>query len=602
MRIAVIGSGVIGLTTAINLLKHGREVIIYSKDPNQESTNDTVSLVACALWQPYKLFKKIDEYSLEKYSSIKEISRISLNGFHKCLSEFGSFVSGIDVKNHYEYSVESIYQPTNGALKSDFYYVETLRDFWTQKGELDAILEEIEITSEIPFKASIDNDQQADFKYLHGYKTYAIDPSIFLGFLKNMCLKLGGKIVNRNLNLREIKKLKEKVIFNCTGINGHAITGYYNQSEGGRKLVGKRGVLMLYKLKDSSPFRNTIVLDELTILCRQNELTIGTGEIIDGEDPNVLIDRLKRNALTFSMLENVEKFGFDLFLQHNKIDIDSPDKILIGSRPHFPDGLGYSLEKETHYDSGKEGFIMYNNFGHGGSGVTLSWGCADHVTKMYLESVEGRLNLCNPNRLKRKTMPFSVEFSHLNLKHIANLNSEELFDLVLADKKVLAEYLRELEIPPEKMSLTILIDDKEASDGQNTLHKLISTVGRIGVDYVAVESRMINYIDRLKEILPIRISNEFSNYLHNHHKLGCAQDIFVWYCLRFGLIEFSFEDEVIIPVSDRAKSGTVGFCANSLISFLDSGVKFYEDKASEYVNKAFGYEIASSIKRFYVKH
>jgi len=312
MRIAIIGSGVVGLTTAIKLLKAGREVVIYTKDPDHKRTEDTVSLVACALWQPYKLYTNLEKYDAQKFELVKKVSLSSLNEFENIISSDGSEETGLYIRTHYEYSVESIYLADTKELKRGFYYIDVLKDFWKKQGDENAIIDEKKVKNKPPFKGVDKYENEKDFEYLHGYKTYVIDPSVFLKYLTSMFKDLGGEIIQKNINLNELKKLKEKIIFNCSGINGFSVISSNKNVgiENKRKIIPKKGVLLLYNLKNKRAFENTIVLDELTILCRKKELTIGTGEIKEGEKPEILVNRLKWHAKQFAETKDIDKIWF----------------------------------------------------------------------------------------------------------------------------------------------------------------------------------------------------------------------------------------------------------------------------------------------------
>jgi len=293
------------------------------------------------------------------------------------------------------------------------------------------------------------------------------------------------------------------------------------------------------------------------------------------------------------------KFGFDTFLEKQAINLEEPNVSLVGARPYFPDGEGYILNKENHISNKKTSFTLYNNFGHGGSGVTLSWGCAIEITNLYLQNVQSQLNLINKNRIAKDISDFSIEIAHFEIKLLSNLSEEEIDELVDTETKRLNEVVQKLNLHDRKISVSVLIDDKEAQNYKETLRKLLVSLSKIDIDYLAYESRLITYINKLRSVLPPNIRKEFNSYMYSHFKLGCAQDIFVWYCLRLGIVDFIFDDDVIQPVSERATRGTSPFVANSLICLLDRGVKYYENKADEYLTKSFGFEIATAIRRFY---
>jgi glycine/D-amino acid oxidase-like deaminating enzyme len=596
MKIAILGNGVIGLTTGIKLLEQGRDVVIYSKDPLHLDENKSVSLVACALWQPYKLFNNLEALEKDQFSAIENISLDSLNEFDKVLQKQGPEESGIFIKRHYEYSTDSIYHPS-GSLKADFYYIELLKKFWAERGDYNSVLDEMSVENPLVFMEKNGHVIESSFKFLHGYKTYVIDPSIFLFYLSKRFKQLGGEVIEKELNLNEIKKLKEKVIFNCCGSNGFNFSNNKTNLTP-RKMFPKKGVLMLYKIDPENNYPNSIVLDELTILSRKNELTVGTGEIKENESPAVLIDRLQKHAIQFASAKNISKFDFDEFLQSQKIDLKKPDKILVGARPYIPDGKGYVLNKEKSQSSSRP-FVLYNNFGHGGSGVTLCWGSANKITQLYLLGVKQILNSLNEYRNHKLVADFNIEIAHFDIKKLKSLSKKEIEELVFSEERKLKSLFNTLDLSNRKFSILVLIDDKEIGNDKLVLKEFLSALSLIKVDYIAYESKLVSYLAKLEKNLPLNIAKEFTRKLENNHKLACSQDIFVWYSLRFGIVDFNFEDEVIVAFSDKAKSGECPFVANSLISILDKDLDTYEDKADEYIIRSFGPEIASSIKRYY---
>lgn len=598
MRIAVIGNGVIGLTTAISLLREGKDVVIYSKDPLHKSTKDTVSTVACALWQPYKLFTNIKEYNASQLKHIQDITLNSLEEFNNILNADGNEKTGVSIRMHYEYSSESIYY--NNNLKEDFYYIELLESYWRTLGVKNPMLKEKKISYPIPFKSINKEGVEQDFIFVHGYKTYVIDPSIFLRYLTDIFYKMGGTVVKKKINLNELKKIKEKVIFNCAGINGNSvITNQGTNNLPSRDLYPKSGVLMLYKLNNPSHrFENTIVLDELTILCRNNELTIGTGEFKEDESPQTLINRLIKHTKDFVESSFIEKFGLDDFLRQQSIDLNIPDKVLIGARPYFPDGKGYHLCKDTYIVKSKYKFNLYNNFGHGGSGVTLCWGCAKEITRLYSESIVNTLNSYNYKRKNENISDFNIEIAHFEITYLTNLSYEEIDNLLQNEKAKLDALFKQLNLYDKKVSISVLIDDKDAQNASETIKYFISSLIKIGVDFITYESRLVTFVNDIKPVLPTSILNEFNKYMLNHYKLACAQDIFVWHSLRLGLFDCSF-DGIVEPLSTVAKNNEISFLANSIVSILDLNLKPYEDKADNYFSKTYGVEVASTIKRVY---
>src|SRR4051812_12852417 len=58
---------------------------------------------------------------------------------------------------------------------------------------------------------------------------------------------------------------------------------------------------------------------------------------------------------------------------------DSP--YVMGIRPHRKGGVRLELEERPIETSSGKKYLIHN-YGHGGGGITLSWGCASVVTEM----------------------------------------------------------------------------------------------------------------------------------------------------------------------------------------------------------------------------
>jgi len=594
MKIAVIGSGVIGYCTAISLLNEGREVVIYTKDDSQKNPTNTVSIVACALWQPYKLFSHLENEPKEIRDKIWDVSKESLKSFHSLVEEYGSEEIGVYQKMHYEYCNESIY--LDRSLKPDFYYINLLEEFWSSQGIVNGIFAEQEIHTTNFIKSQ---NNSLPFKFIHGYKTYIIDSPKFLTFLERKFNQLGGELILREINPNTIKNLSEKVIFNCTGLNGFRVLNRKNINEfNHRQIVPKAGVLMLFKLKDDHVFPNTIVMDELTVLCRQNHLTIGTGEIKQGETELDLINRLQNYINLLINNPSYNNYGLEEFIEYHGINLEYPDEVLVGSRPYFKDGKGYHLNR-TSLNRSKQKLSLYSNFGHGGSGVTLCWGTAKEIVNLYLEEVVSSLNSFNKFRANFQTNKYSIEFCHFDFKEVRQLSNHELNQKVKYEYNLLLDLVNKLRLKRSDYTLKVLIDNKEKRNDLNSHDRLLDCLTNYDIDFIAYEKELVDYMDQLEPHLPKGIKKEFNDYQINHQRLGCSQDIFLWYTIRFGIVDYSKEENIVKPISENAKIGERPFYGDSLITIIPTHLKKFEDLADDYIKKSFGYEIVSSIRRIY---
>jgi D-amino-acid oxidase len=199
--------------------------------------------------------------------------------------------------------------------------------------------------------------------YIDGYQTEAIlmDVTIYMDWLLNKYKKAGG-----TLEQKEIKNIKEALeqydtIVNCTGL-------------GSRELFNDQGVFpvrgQVVSVK-SNGFEEVIADDDgpnnlAVIIPRINDIILGgTAQINDWGleiNPKDTEDILRKAKLLSSAFNNVKVLG-----------------VKVGLRPARNE---IRLEVEPY---GSKNVI--HNYGHGGAGFTLSWGCANDVVEL-IETLE----------------------------------------------------------------------------------------------------------------------------------------------------------------------------------------------------------------------
>jgi len=184
-EIAVLGSGVIGLTTAHLLLEKGYKVHIYAKDfpPN------TTSNVAPAIWSPFilgdvdldnKTFWEIYKFSLQKYRSL-------------AFSENPEF-KGVRYVNAYSFRPDP---PSHSNISEDIY---------EKKKTIQVLLPNEKL---IIGKA---------------YKQLLIDTSIYMEDLYQKVKRQGALFTSCHLkNWEELKTIPEKLVFNCLGLGSREV-------------------------------------------------------------------------------------------------------------------------------------------------------------------------------------------------------------------------------------------------------------------------------------------------------------------------------------------------------------------------------------------
>lgn len=187
-RFAVLGCGVMGLSTARLLQRRGGAVTIYTKEMPPETTSN----IAGALWLPTSSY---DPQSVvpEFPEQFRRAARISHREFQNLLGD--------------EYGVK---------------WIET---FTFQQGE-PAQAREIIGGRELYPATRIHRDPARYFGFPHvtEFNTMLIEPATYLNALLRDFYVAGGKISVREFRSREeLQALPEQVIMNCTGLGSKAL-------------------------------------------------------------------------------------------------------------------------------------------------------------------------------------------------------------------------------------------------------------------------------------------------------------------------------------------------------------------------------------------
>ena len=191
-RAAVIGSGIMGLTTARLLQDRGWEVAVYTKALPPHTTSN----VAGGQWSPTSVFEEgLASAAFE--AQFKEAARIAHHAF-------GALVgSGYGVKWVENYSLS-----TTPVSTSDTYYLRELPDLFPSLEMLGP--------GEHPFPVP----------YALRFVTMIVEPAIFLRRVTSDVREAGGTFVTRDFRDRaEVLALDEPVIFNCTGLGAGLLFG-----------------------------------------------------------------------------------------------------------------------------------------------------------------------------------------------------------------------------------------------------------------------------------------------------------------------------------------------------------------------------------------
>lgn len=186
---AVIGAGVIGLTTAVSLTRAGISVTIYA----DSQAPDITSSVAAALWQPSTIFRP-ERVSADFLERFRFAARTSHEIFRR---EAGDPAKGVRWIRMFDLSdgAPAPYRPEGDDLYPG---------------------------------AAFDDRDARRFGVAHAERYYAltIDMSLYLPALMREFAAAGGRFVARRFDsLEDVEALEESVIFNCSGLGSRALFG-----------------------------------------------------------------------------------------------------------------------------------------------------------------------------------------------------------------------------------------------------------------------------------------------------------------------------------------------------------------------------------------
>ena len=210
------------------------------------------------------------------------------------------------------------------------------------------------------WKSTVDNferitdDLPSDYVECFSFMTQVIEMPIYLEWLMNRYNLLGGKLEKRRVN--DFSEVPEKfqLVVNCTGLSSGELC---NDSE----VYPVRGQIIRIKPKLNQMHLDQQIPTLAYIVPRSNDMILG-GVAQEGnwslepteEDRNFILEKCSKIIPDLNNAEIIEE--------------------MVGLRPGRTE---VRLEKEQ--ISGK---TIIHNYGHGGSGVTLSWGCAEEVVEI----------------------------------------------------------------------------------------------------------------------------------------------------------------------------------------------------------------------------
>jgi D-amino-acid oxidase len=317
-KVAIIGAGVSGLTCGVLFAEHGYATRIFAETIGQ----DTTSAAAGAIWYPYDVepMKTAIAWALDSYNVLIDLSR-----------KTGTGVSIIELRTFCrvgEITIPNWATPL-GARSLDPAAISTA------SGESGFF--------------------SATFCSGFSLKVPLMDTTIYLDYLAQRFIAAGG-VITPNVRLQRLEDIASEfaIVINCAGIGARRLVSDHD-------LEPHRGqVVIVPKLE----LRCAVVCDDTPLMYaiprKTDCLFGGTNDLSDNLQPDP--------ATTESILNECCAV----------LKIDQP-RILaerVGLRPFRRSGVRLQADRL------QDGRTTIHNYGHGGAGFTLSWGCAREVLKL----------------------------------------------------------------------------------------------------------------------------------------------------------------------------------------------------------------------------
>jgi D-amino-acid oxidase len=315
VHVVVLGSGVIGLTSALRLLEASHHVRVVTADPIESTT----SYVAAAVWFP---------------THVGPPDRVAAWG-----------------RDTYEVLAAQAALGVPGVIMR-----ESLMLYRSEVGEPD--LATLDWTASVrDLRAARPDELPPGYAYGLRYTVPLIEMPRYLPWLVSEVDRLGGQFERRRIgSLAELAGTDVDVIVNCSGLSARELAN-------DPSVYPVRGQIV----RMSNPGLRVSVRDEhhpggrAYVHPRTDDVILGG--TLDANEWDTGVDPATAAAIVRRCLDLVPALAECTVLEH-----------LVGLRPGRP---SVRLEPDACNSTN-----VVHNYGHGGSGVTLAWGCAEEVVAL----------------------------------------------------------------------------------------------------------------------------------------------------------------------------------------------------------------------------
>ena len=343
-QVAIVGSGVSGLTCGLVFAEHGYRTAIFAKEIGQQTTSGA----AAALWFPYDAepADKVVPWALGTYRTLIDLARNPDSG-----------VSMIELRQFSR--TEKIHIPDWAIPLGARAVVPSLPPVMSSDVENGAAVE----AATRPGAERTGRERIRSLKiFKSGFslRVPLMDTTIYLDYLANRFVTAGGSIA-ANTHFARLEDVDPKfdVVINCAGIGARELVRDTD-------LEPHRGqVAIVPRIKDL-PY--AVVCDDAPLMYaipRRNDCVLGgTNELSN--------DLAADSTTTMRIVTECTR----------ALKIEKPNVLgeRVGLRPFRKSGV------RVERDQLRNGRTIVHNYGHGGSGFTLSWGCAERVFELATDS------------------------------------------------------------------------------------------------------------------------------------------------------------------------------------------------------------------------
>jgi len=346
-QVAIVGAGVSGLTCGLVFAKHGYGPAIFAKEIGQQTTSGA----AAALWFPYDAepADKVIPWALGTCRTLIDLARNPDSGVSMIEVRQFSRTEKIHVPAWAIPLGAQAIVPNSTPVRSN--EVENgatgKAATWTGRPEAKRTGGE-RITSLKIFKSGF------------SLRVPLMDTTIYLNYLANRFVAAGGSIA-ANTQFAQLEDVDPKfdVVINCSGIGARELLGDAD-------VESHRGQVAIVPKIKNLPY--AIVCDDVPLMYaipRSNDCVFGgTNDLSD----DLVVD----SATTARIVAECTR----------ALKIEKPNVLgeRVGLRPFRKSGVRVERGRL------RDGRTVVHNYGHGGSGFTLSWGCAEEVFELATDS------------------------------------------------------------------------------------------------------------------------------------------------------------------------------------------------------------------------